>query len=960
MDLSDDLPGNSPGIVALREKVALLLRHQTRSRRLPTVLIQGETGTGKGYLADVIHRRGPRASGPFINVSCAAIPDTLAEAELFGKRRGAFTGANESQSGLFQAANRGIIFLDEAGLLSDAVQTKLLKVIDEREVRPVGTTRSERVDMWVIAATNEDLTAANPSRHFRRDLYYRLSMFTLALPPLRERGDDIILLAERFLARACEDHERLSLVLAPDARAALLAYDWPGNVRELSNVIERVAAFSEMPQITAEMLALPRTGSPRPPAPARRDPPTLEPESSDDDDQHRISRALLETGWNIARTAVRLGMSRNRLRYRMEKHGLVPGSPGAMPGRSGAGPTTPPPEAPPPIPAPAPRWEPRRVTLLRVTLVRPLTSEAIAFGSRGPEAFKTFVEKVQSFGGRVEEFSRTGVVAAFGLEPTEGAPLHAAHAALAIQKAVERANRGEANSVATRITIHVGQFLIGQVGGGVQMDLDSKREAWSALEALEADAEPNTIVVSGAAEPFLKRRFDLVPLDAGGDRMAYRLAGRGTTRVGVGSGAGPFVGPRQDLALLHSRLASASSGRGQFVGIVGEAGIGKSRLLLEFRRSLSGMPVTDLEGHCFSYGTAVPYLPIIEMLKQNFGITGVHGAATITERVRAGLQALGMEPAEWLPFFLQLLGVREGAERLASLSPEAIKARTVEGLRQMLVRGSRLRPLIVVLEDLHWIDRTSEECLAALVEVLAGSPILFVATYRPGYHPAWLVRSYATQVPIQPLSSDDSLSVVRSILRTEQVPETVARLILDKAEGNPFFLEELSRAVGEHGSLHPTLTVPDTIQEVLLARIRRLPESPKEILQTASVLGREISLRLLATIWDEPTTPLEPHLTALMRLEFLYQKTESAEPVYVFKHALTQEVAYESLAGPRREALHAAAGAALEQLYADHLEDAFEQLAYHFARTDQPERAAHYLTRFARKAAALYAHEEAV
>ncbi|HSF01542.1 MAG TPA: hypothetical protein VLA62_00940, partial [Solirubrobacterales bacterium] len=169
----------------------------------------------------------------------------------------------------------------------------------------------------------------------------------------------------------------------------------------------------------------------------------------------------------------------------------------------------------------------------------------------------------------------------------------------------------------------------------------------------------------------------------------------------------------------------------------------------------------------------------------------------------------------------------------------------------------------------------------------------------------------------------------------------------------------LSRAVGEHGSLHPTLAVPDTVQEVLLARIHRLSEPTKEILQTASVLGREFSLRLLSTIWSD-TTVLETQLGVLMRLEFLYHETEGAEPVYVFKHALTQEVAYESLDAPRRQALHAAAGAALERLYADHLEDAYEQLAHHFARTDQPARAVDYLTRFARKAAALYAHEEAV
>ena len=979
MDLSEDLPGNSRGMVALREKVDQLLRHQTRSGLMPTVLIQGETGTGKGRLARVLHRRGPRAAAPFINVSCAAIPTEIAESLLFGARKGIYTGAHESRPGHFQAASGGILFLDEAGLLSEPLQGKLLKAIDEREVWPLGANRPEKVDAWVIAATNEDLTPANPRRHFRRDLYYRLSTFTLVLPPLRERGDDILLLARRFVGQACEDHEKPPKTLAPDAQDALLAYDWPGNVRELENVIERVAAFSEAPQITAEMLALPRVADPRPPTVPRGNTPPRVQEPSEGDERQRILQALIETDWVITRAADLLGWSRNTLRYRMKMHGLRRGDgPTVVPGSAGVPTGTPPRDIDPAVPASAPaegpapplgqpetaptviRWERRRVTLLRVALVSPPSSESVAFGSRGPEAFKTIVEKVQSFGGRVEELSQTGVVAAFGLEPIEDAPLHAAHTALAILRAVERAGRGVADGVTIRSVIHVGQFLIGQVGGGVQMDQDAKREAWRALEALEPDAKPNTIIVSDAAEPFLKRRFDLVPLrpGEGSTGLGYRLAGRGA--AGGGGRIGEFVGSRQYLTLLHSHLASASSGRGQFVGIVGEAGIGKSRLLLEFRRSLSGTKITDLEGHCLSYGTAVPYLPIVEMLKQNFGITGVHGAAAITDRVQAGLRALGMEPAEWMPFFLQLFGIREETGPLATLSPEAIKARTVEGLRQMMVRGSRLRPLIIVLEDLHWIDRTSEECVAALVEILAGSPILFVATYRPGYSPAWLNRSYSAQIPMQPLSSDDSLTVVWSILGTDQVPESLTRLILDKAEGNPFFLEELSRTVGEHGSLHPTLTVPDTIQEVLLARIRRLPESTKEVLQTASVLGREVPLRLLASIREERSTPLEPHLTALIRLEFLHQATDGAEPVYVFKHALTQEVAYESLAAPRRQALHAAAGTALEQHYAGHPEDAYEQLAHHFARTDQPERAVHYLTRFARKAATLYAHEEAV
>ena len=969
MDLSVDLLGNSPGMVALRERVSRLLQRPFAPGRLPPILINGETGTGKGRLAQVIHRAGPRRTGPFIDVNCAAIPETLVESQMFGSERGAFTDARQPKLGLFRAANGGILFLDEVGLLSEAFQAKLLKVIEDRQIRALGATRSVPVDVWIIAATNADLEDATRQHRFRHDLYHRLNVLSLRLPPLRERGDDVVLLADHFLARACEDHGQPPLALAPNARAALLAYDWPGNVRELSNVIERVAAFAEAPLVTAEMLGLPAPAGAAPFAVAAPDVVMGDVDAPEADERQQLLQALSETGWNVSRAAARLALTRNAIRYRIEKYRLSPGAPSpripvaaARAGAPAREPSPAPaagPEGVAPVPGPsAVRWERRRVTLLRAALAAPDGAEDFAFGSRGTEMV---VEKVQSFGGRVEELSPTSVVAAFGLDPVEDAPLHAAHAAMAIQKAAERAGRDEGEVAVIRVAIHVGLFLVGQVGGAAQIDLQAKREAWGAIEALESQAAPNSIIASEAAQPFLKRRFELVTADGSGGPFgpAYRLAGRAKNPLAVGGRAGEFVGRRQDLDLLGNRLASAMAGRGQFVGIVGEAGIGKSRLVLEFRQSLPAKQVTYLEGHCLSYGSAVPYLPMLEMLKQGFGITGVHGAGTIRDRVRTALQALAMEPDEWMPLFLHLLGVQTGGDLLTSLSPEAIKAKTVEGFRQILLRGCRLRPMIIVLEDLHWIDHTSEECVGALVEILGGSRILFVASYRPGYRPPWMDRSYATQVPIQPLSVDDSLTVVRSVLRSDQVPAPLTRLILDKADGNPFFLEELSRAVGEHGSLQKTLAVPDTIQEVLLARIHRLPEETKTVLQTAAVLGREVPSRLLETIWRGPGA-LEPELRRLMQLEFVFQRPGGPEPVYVFKHALTQEVAYESLAAPRRQALHTAAGEALERLYAGRLDDGYEQLAYHFARTDQAERAIDYLTRFARKAAALFAHEEAV
>ena len=234
-----ELLGGSPAVTALRDELnRLLARPAVPLKRLPPVLIQGETGTGKGLVAHLIHQTGPRSDASFVDVNCAAIPDTLLEAELFGFERGAFTDAKQAKAGLLQVAHRGTIFLDEIGLMPDALQVKLLKALEDRSVRRLGSTRAEPADAWVLAATSEDLNSAIRTRRFREDLYHRVAVVTLQLPPLRDRGSDVLLLARHYLDRICRDYGLPTKALAADAEAALLAYPWPGNVRELANLME--------------------------------------------------------------------------------------------------------------------------------------------------------------------------------------------------------------------------------------------------------------------------------------------------------------------------------------------------------------------------------------------------------------------------------------------------------------------------------------------------------------------------------------------------------------------------------------------------------------------------------------------------------------------------------------------------------------------------------------------------
>jgi two-component system response regulator PilR (NtrC family) len=325
--------------VLLREQAAQADQHREGERRRPQARV---------------HRAGPRASGPFVDVNCAAIPETLLEAALFGYEQGAFTDARHAKPGLFQIAHRGTPFLDEVGLLPEGLQAKLLAALEDRAVRRLGATRSEPVDVWLLTATNVDLVSAIRERRFREDLYHRLAVVTLTLPALRERGHDIVRPAEHLLARACAEYDLRPKRLADDARAALRAYPWPGNIREFGNAMERVALLSEVAEVTAATLGLSLVQAPAPPGaaapPGDGGPGRLE-DALGSVERARLVTALEETRWNVTRAAARLGISRDTLRYRLAKHGLRRN--GELRRPSSRVPA-PPPAAPAP-PAPRPR-----------------------------------------------------------------------------------------------------------------------------------------------------------------------------------------------------------------------------------------------------------------------------------------------------------------------------------------------------------------------------------------------------------------------------------------------------------------------------------------------------------------------------------------------------------------------------------------------------------------------------
>ena len=569
-------------------------------------------------------------------------------------------------------------------------------------------------------------------------------------------------------------------------------------------------------------------------------------------------------------------------------------------------------------------------------------------------ALDVVLDKLKSFGARIDELSPTAVGAVFGMEPVEDAPRRAAHAAMAMQNAAARGRDGEPFSVTT--AIHVGQVLVGQVGGDLQIDAAAKRIEWRVLDPLLAAARTGSIVASAAAAPFLARRFALERREAASQTLHY-LRGHEGPGLGVEGQMAGFVGRRQELDLLESRLASARAGRSQIVGIVGEAGIGKSRLLYEFRQALRGEPVTYLEGHCLSYGTSTPYLPVLQILRTASLIRETDGPAAVTAKLRRSLERLGIEVEGALPYLLRFVGIKEGTEALDVAGLDGIQARTTQILRQMCARTSRERPLIIALEDIHWLDASSE-ALGEMVKTLEGVPLLLIVTYRPGYWPQAFERSHLTQIALQPLSPEDSRSVLGGFLPRERLGDPVCERIVSKAEGNPLFLEELARTVREQGGPSDEITVPDTVEEVLRARINRLPERERGLLQSAAVIGKTIPFEVLSALSGVREEDLRAMLNRLRAADFLYEV--GPEGQYTFKHALTHEVAYGGIPPGERRELHARIVAVVERINPERLTDHVERLALHSSKGELWDKALEYAHRAGIKAAEHSAHRQAV
>jgi tetratricopeptide (TPR) repeat protein len=402
-----------------------------------------------------------------------------------------------------------------------------------------------------------------------------------------------------------------------------------------------------------------------------------------------------------------------------------------------------------------------------------------------------------------------------------------------------------------------------------------------------------------------------------------------------------------------------------------EAGVGKSRLLYEFRKAVASEDVTFLEGRCLSYSRGVAYHPWIDTLKANFDIHEGDGDFDIKEKVKRGLKILGADEASSLPYLLELLAVKESGIDKIPMGPEERKNRIIEALRRIVLKGSEIRPLIMAFEDLHWIDKSSEDQLRHLLESIPGARVLLIFTYRPEFVHTWGAKSYHSQVMLNRLSNRESLMMVSHLLGTEEFDKDLEEFILEKTEGVPFFIEELIKSLKDLKIIEKEdnryritkdikeVTIPATVQDVIMARVDSLPEGSKSLLQAMSVVGRECSYDLLKRLTGLAEQELLSHLSVLKDSELLYERGIYPQSTYIFKHALTQEVAYNSLLLKRRKGIHEEIGKAIEALYTDRLEEHYELLAYHYAQSANTDKAVQYLDMANQKAARVHAMEEA-
>lgn len=863
-------------------------------------------------------------------------------------------------------------------------------------VAPRASVVEHSVDVKLTVATQADLPARMAEGRFRADLYHRLAVILFEVPPLRERGADVVLLAQHYLQRYAEAHRLSCKRLSQQAEAWVQRYAWPGNVRELGHLMERVTLLSPETLIgseTLEQLCLPLSTLAAPATTL-----TAEADAELVDEATQIRLALQGTAGNVARAARLIGISRGALRHRMARYGIArPGwkdQPVTSPlstGEGQGGGAEPVAFSPPSQPSRTkvegvPSWEQKPVAVLAVEVTVPANGEG-AVSQYEPWTVtshwdQVIVEKVQGFGGTLLPSSPGLLLVAFGVPQTlEQAPQRAVQAALALRRLVMEAAEGRPYPE-LRMAVHWGQVLVDTGAVDPTARLLPVGDTLARPGRLLGYAEPGEIVASpemgrlawGWCEP----RGREEPLGVGQpDQIGV------CTIVGLRPQSSPlamhgrrplsrFVGRARELAVLEDLLGQAREGRGQVVGIVGEPGVGKSRLCYELIRAPRRHGWRVLQTSTTSYGKGIPYLPVIDLLKAYFRIEAQDAVQTLRDKVTAKLHTLDAALNPSLPAFLSLLDIPVEEPTWQSLDPPQRRQRTLEAVRRLLRSECQAQLLLLVAENLHWIEGETQAFLDNLINGLPRARLLLLVTYRPEYQHTWGSKSYYSQLRLAPLPPKHVQDLLGSPLGKDASLAQFTLRLTEQTEGNPFFLEESVRSLvethvltGEPGAYRlakpiQNIRVPTTVHTVLAARIDRLPSEAKRLLQAAAVIGEDVPFPLLQTIAEGPEESVRRDLTTLLASEFLYERNFSPEVAFTFKHALTREVAYGSIVPERRRVLHARIVEAIEALYVDRLSEQVERLAYHALQGAVWDKALTYCRQAGVKAGTRSAYREAV
>jgi len=598
--------------------------------------------------------------------------------------------------------------------------------------------------------------------------------------------------------------------------------------------------------------------------------------------------------------------------------------------------------------------------------------------------FELMLDAVHRYEGTVNQFLGDGIMALFGAPIAhEDHAQRAVHAALAIHEALdayqEDLQRSRGISFHVRQGLNTGLVVVGSIGSDLRMDYTAVGDTTNVAARLQQAADPDQVVVSEATLRLVADHFHTRPLGelslkgkaapVGASEVVSRRAARSRVEIGSDRGLTPLAGRMGEMQHLLERFEQAKHGDGRIVFLTGDPGIGKSRLLHELRQRL-GDDASWMEGRCDSLGRSIAFHPLIDLLKRAFGLEDGAGGESAADRISRGVRRLGGEAEGTVPYLCSLLSVESGAPDIRAMDPQTRRGETLVALRRVVELAARERPLVLVLEDLHWSDVATEDFLIGIADGLPSQRVLAIFTHRPGYEQRFGDRANASRIDLHPLSREDSAAVAESVLATRGFPEALRSLVAIRAEGNPFFIEELVHSLEETGAIRGTaaglelvgradeIAVPDTVQDLIAARIDRLDDELKRVLQIASVIGREFSHRLLVELTRSELA--EDHLRDLEASGLIRTRTELVERAYAFNHSLTQDVAYGSLLGPNRREIHRNVAETLEGLQAERLPEHYEVLAHHFSEGEGWEKALEYLLLGAKKASAAFGLREAL